>query len=661
MTLHGYNDPEKRGVAGYTPVTFAPTRENQRKRDDRTLIEASIGGISESDLEWEHDRNKTPYGNLKALVRELRERADIETPVPDGELIDFAFMTITGYGKTSTPRAIPTVRADLDGERYRPAVWWDLRAPRKASRSTDLGGLPETGPPADAFTTLTDLEAINAGDLGVDEHREAYRAHRRGADGETTEPPTAQTTRQHYAVELKRRAIWVASALTATGRKLPRAPYLTGHSYPVEWNAKLSTEKRPETDFETVYRFTSLSSTELTQLGCPLPETDLDDTLMPGVILPVDRPPIAERATVIDWDNVRDPETGEIHPVCADALERCPSYAAISTSGTGIHQWVLGGLRDVGRFDEPIDDDPFVPGSDDHPKVEIYDGGRHVAMTGKHIERSGEDLIDGQQLIDALITRYGEGDGETATASTGESDTHTETPNHGTPAQFGGYDLDPENIPGERPRCYHAMLQNRADPDHKPLDNWQGINWIGQLGRAASLSKATIHADLETHGTPEYGYDRARVTTHLGYAFSGTPRPPSTHTLAHRGILDGPGCDPTCNAHAPGIGDPKRSSKAPGDEPTYEQMPVWGLRTVAYGIGHNPADDVWRDADTGRAIADTAEEAVSINENTDATVYRALPARIHNLTLDVLDEYGRGDDHGRTPRSVLDDSPIRTR
>ena len=86
-----------------------------------------------------------------------------------------------------------------------------------------------------------------------------------------------------------------------------------------------------------------------------------------------------------------------------------------------------------------------------------------------------------------------------------------------------------------------------------------------------------------------------------------------------------------------------------------------GFSNVAYGLGHNPADDVWRDADTGRAIADTAQEALDINEDTDATVYRALPARIHNLVLYVLDEHGREDDHGRTPRSVLDDSPIRPR
>lgn len=92
---------------------------------------------------------------------------------------------------------------------------------------------------------------------------------------------------------------------------------------------------------------------------------------------------------------------------------------------------------------------------------------------------------------------------------------------------------------------------------------------------------------------------------------------------------------------------------------SHDRMPTWMLRAIAYDAGHDPKNDVWRDTETGRAIADTPHQAASINDETDTTLYRALPARIHNLVLDILDEAGRGNDHGRKLRSVTDDLPIR--
>jgi hypothetical protein len=125
------------------------------------------------------------------------------------------------------------------------------------------------------------------------------------------------------------------------------------------------------------------------------------------------------------------------------------------------------------------------------------------------------------------------------------------------------------------------------------------------------------------------------------------------HGREHTSEGDGGGAEPLHPEHAPGIGDPKLSDHTD----TYDRMPTWALRAVAYHAGHDPDNDIWRDMSTGRSIADSADDAAELEE-TGTSVYRALSARIHNLVLDILDEAGREDDHGREPRSISDDAPI---
>jgi primase-polymerase (primpol)-like protein len=82
---------------------------------------------------------------------------------------------------------------------------------------------------------------------------------------------------------------------------------------------------------------------------------------------------------------VRDPETGEIHPVCAETLQQAGGYAEISQSGEGVHQFLFGEIPGgFSKFLRHIDDGPFV--GDDLPMVEMYSSGRLVAMTGNHVE-----------------------------------------------------------------------------------------------------------------------------------------------------------------------------------------------------------------------------------------------------------------------------------
>lgn len=142
-----------------TPITTLPTREQARW--DGTLVEATIAGIPESALDWQHNSDRTPYANLKILVRELRARDDIETPLDEGVVTEFVFETIRGFGPHTIPNALDAVRKDFDGDEHRSAIWWEKRAPVLAAHQPDLAGLPETGPPEDADITMAELRAIN--------------------------------------------------------------------------------------------------------------------------------------------------------------------------------------------------------------------------------------------------------------------------------------------------------------------------------------------------------------------------------------------------------------------------------------------------------------------------------------------------------------------
>jgi P4 family phage/plasmid primase-like protien len=93
----------------------------------------------------------------------------------------------------------------------------------------------------------------------------------------------------------------------------------------------------------------------------------------------------------IDGDDVRDPETGHIHPTFIEIARRLGlTYADVSTSGSGAHLMYRGeipldGVKDA-AFE--IDDEPWGS-NDDCPAVEIYARKRVCVMTGKHVRGTG--------------------------------------------------------------------------------------------------------------------------------------------------------------------------------------------------------------------------------------------------------------------------------
>jgi hypothetical protein len=88
----------------------------------------------------------------------------------------------------------------------------------------------------------------------------------------------------------------------------------------------------------------------------------------------------------VDGDDVRCPDTGEIHPEFVAILERLGlTYTDISVSGSGSHANYRGEMPNgLTQAMFAIDDEPWGA-NDDLPEVEIY-AGKHVCVqTGKHV------------------------------------------------------------------------------------------------------------------------------------------------------------------------------------------------------------------------------------------------------------------------------------
>ena len=98
----------------------------------------------------------------------------------------------------------------------------------------------------------------------------------------------------------------------------------------------------------------------------------------------------------VDGDDVRDPETGEVHPVFEAFLDHLGvTYTDVSTSGSGVHAVYRGEIPLDGVLAPTfkIDDEPWGA-NDDPPAFEVYDG-KHVCIaTGDHVVGSGTKVAE---------------------------------------------------------------------------------------------------------------------------------------------------------------------------------------------------------------------------------------------------------------------------
>jgi putative DNA primase/helicase len=189
---------------------------------------------------------------------------------------------------------------------------------------------------------------------------------------------------------------WHTWKATDDGRKVPRAPYETGDDSFVS-----AQDPDVRTDFETAREWVD-----------KLPGHRLAFNIRDREEHP------DEEYVLIDYDDARDPETDEMHPIVHEHIERAESYADVSTSGTGVHIFCRGALPDGVKA---IDD--TLPAADGFPdaEIEVYDSARFSAMTGDHIASSPASTSKCHAFLDDLAEEF-------ATTAEGTPDELTREP-----------------------------------------------------------------------------------------------------------------------------------------------------------------------------------------------------------------------------------------
>ena len=260
-------------------------------------------------------------------------------------------------------------------------------------------------------------------------------------------------TDREYPDELEELEIWVCWARDSKGRKRPRAPWLDGHAYPVSWGE--DAERRPETDFETALKYSQLRGFELEAMGLDFEPDIPTETLEPGLILPHASDVDDDRRLVqVDLDDVRDPETGELHPEAERIVDASDAYASVSVSGEGVHVLVWGRLpRSKGKYIAELDDEPFV--GDSCPQVEVYDHGRHVALTGDHLPGTPLEIPERLDLLTAIML-YPDATADSGDDAADDADRLSDPPSSG---------MKPRGSSGESPYYSHP-LTDFALPSH---------------------------------------------------------------------------------------------------------------------------------------------------------------------------------------------------
>jgi len=123
----------------------------------------------------------------------------------------------------------------------------------------------------------------------------------------------------------------------------------------------------------------------------------------------------------VDGDDVRDPETGEVHPAFEALLEHLgATYTDISQSGAGVHAVYRGALPDgVKQASWQLDDEAWGE-NDELPSIEVYPGKRVCVMTGDHVPGTPTEV---QAWNDDVIDPLLEANDEVATAQREELST----------------------------------------------------------------------------------------------------------------------------------------------------------------------------------------------------------------------------------------------
>lgn len=320
------------------------------------------------------------YGDLAACVV---EPADAEPSLRlcfDGD--DKSVMSLSEYAvrfrhflrKTGFERVEDVAAASIEGLTEAPYVGTSrARNIRETARTrvqdADLGSDEPTSREDATAPAANGAETRRPEEGGEPDDRpdEAAIADHPANDQAAISPPGA------FPSAMRERAQWLLWKPTDDGRKVPRAPWSTGDPLqfvdgtdPANWTSFGEAvdwmEKLPQ-DLRLAFCLTRADGFVF---------LDLDDV--------VDGTPSDEAQALID-----------------DA----ESYAALSTSGTGVHVFGRGELSaGVKSLTGPLDD------AGDQT-LEVYDRNRFVAMTGDHVEDTPRDLTSISSLLADLEDEYG--------------------------------------------------------------------------------------------------------------------------------------------------------------------------------------------------------------------------------------------------------------
>jgi hypothetical protein len=100
----------------------------------------------------------------------------------------------------------------------------------------------------------------------------------------------------------------------------------------------------------------------------------------------------------VDFDDVRNPETGEVTDEVVALVDRLEAFCEISQSGTGLHVFVRASLPGgLGKF---------IASLGDMGDIELYDHGRCVGATWDHVPGTPIDVPERQSVIESIISEY---------------------------------------------------------------------------------------------------------------------------------------------------------------------------------------------------------------------------------------------------------------
>ncbi|MEF8882155.1 MAG: hypothetical protein V5A34_06505, partial [Halapricum sp.] len=354
----------------------------------------------------------------------------------------------------------------------------------------------------------------------------------------------------------------------------------------------------------------------------------------------------------VDGDDVRDPETGEVHPAFVAILEHLGvTYADVSTSGAGVHAYYRGEipLDGVPQAAFDIDTEPWGA-NDDPPAVEIYPNKHVNVTTGDHIVGTGTRIAEwNSDALESILRAQGLDDKpEPAADQDLDLEDHDpaateadETTDDIKDIIYAIDRLDARRVAADT--IVHTWNdsastsgENRAfAPTWGPNANgtanivnreiWQdtgGMGYGGPVVMAAIDCSDLPSYDERTQPSDVRGADWFRAVDHLrelGYAVPELEDPEDTDGETYRR-------DPT---EAEVVLEPKRAWDAanavePGD---LDDQPL------------ETDGDVWIEPGTGREVPDVVR-AVAIAEYPDADVESPLADRYADAYRTARDHYG---------------------